>query len=124
MPSGKIHLQIWKHNAILSVGIACASVIMFESVAPLAFIPGYGIGFFIDPDLDQDGVTAAEYRMMRYMGDVGAFIVGYFMWYGDWSQFELFFQPWFSWMFFGNWFSDLLHIAADYGYLPRLLRGQ
>lgn len=163
MPSGKEHLQIWKRGTYLSLGIACASVIIFESVAPLAFIPGYGIGFFIDPDLDQDQITKSERRMLKYFGDVGAFIVGYFVWYGyrfthrndkgmhtshtpflgtlsrwayvfllpmifwvwyrDWSQFELFVQPWFIWLFFGNVFSDLLHIAADYGYLPRVLRG-
>ena len=164
MPSGKIHLAIWRRNRPLAVAISLTSMIMWWSLNPLAFILGYGIGLFIDPDLDQDMVTACEWRMMQYFGDVGAFLVGYFMWYGyrfthrkpkktytahsplfgtlsrwvyvflfpmifwvwyrDWSQFELFYQPWFVWMFAGNWFSDLLHIALDYGYLPKVMKGR
>jgi len=46
------------------------------------FQAGYFLGYYLDPDYDQESTTLAKWRMMRDFKILGAAIVGWFMPYG------------------------------------------
>jgi uncharacterized metal-binding protein len=48
----------------------------------IGWLVGYGLGRWIDPDLDQIGITAAEGRMVNEIPILGTLLVGYSSIYG------------------------------------------
>jgi len=93
MPNGRIHLILWKQYRTLAyalailvsfVGYWLGSTTKINSFYPLGFffLIGYFLGYYIDPDLDQESTTSAKWRMMRDFKLLGAFISGWFLPYG------------------------------------------
>lgn len=81
MPNGSTHAKIHKIG-ILPVALATAPVGLSSPVDYALILAGYGMGAFIDPDLDQVGLTQAEGRALRHFGFLGAIWVGYWLPYG------------------------------------------
>lgn len=82
MPDGKTHLKYWKRGLMPMVIASIFFSATMKSFYPMLFIVGYFLGLFLDPDLDQMSITAAEGRMTRTFGIFGAIFVGYFLPYG------------------------------------------
>lgn len=83
MPSGKVHLRVWTRllkPVMIAVSVLLFVELMFYQTAWTFFLaPGYLVGYYLDPDLDQIGLTAAEGRMMRAWGFLGACFVAYWL---------------------------------------------
>lgn len=85
MPSGKVHDRIWKISLfpvlVFNVVVLGSLSFYIRSSSPMAFIIGYLLGSFIEPDLDQLAITTSEGRLLRWFKDLGALVIGYFTWY-------------------------------------------
>lgn len=99
MPDGVHHHRVWRRNwlwvpplSVLAYGLVdpikltytctdlgCFSGNLFVS---LGVFLGYGMGRYIDPDLDQMGTTAAEGRMVNEIPILGVFLYGHWATYG------------------------------------------
>ena len=88
-PSGVEHFKYWKSAWFLPIVIAIVNLIpailtarTWEYAAiSLGICFGYGLGYFIDPDLDLVGTTSAEGRMLK-IPILGWFLVAYWTIYG------------------------------------------
>lgn len=80
MPSGRTHAKIWLYGAPVAIAIAAHNVMTSPTPAAAAgIIAGYTLGRWIDPDLDQFGITSAEWRAVRELRFLGVLIAMYFM---------------------------------------------
>lgn len=94
MPDGKTHLTIWKKHLSRWV-VACISLAFvmllgdwpIEAVLVFAFAGlGYVFGYYVDPDLDQVGLSSAEGRMLRDFPGPGAVVAAWWLVYGYVAQ--------------------------------------
>lgn len=84
MPSGQVHLSFWKSAWFLPIAIGGAFFIPLtwaSTCIALGILLGYGLGYFLDPDLDMVGTTSAEGRMLK-IPVLGIFMVTYWTLYG------------------------------------------
>lgn len=83
MPSGKVHYSYWK-EAIPVIGIisVVSAVTSKDLLLGSSVMLGYLFGRYIDPDLDQIGITEAEGRLIKDLKLFGVFIVAYWLPYG------------------------------------------
>jgi hypothetical protein len=146
VPSGQVHLSFWKSAWFLPIAVAGAFFIPLKWATfyiALGILLGYGLGYFIDPDLDLLGVTSAEGRMLK-IPVLGYLLVPYWSFYGAvfrrhhrsfwthsyvmstiirfayqfwWLVLFSTLPMWFAWIlsgtFFGLCISDGIHIWAD-----------
>lgn len=93
MPQGKEHLTLWRRYkplaiisgifiSILGISLYAASGIFWFILLGVFFIMGYSLGYYLDPDFDQEMTTSGKWRMMRTFKILGAFISGWFIPYG------------------------------------------
>lgn len=93
MPNGLTHLRLWQQHrphavigSLIFSGIGF-SLMVLTGVSWFIFLGalyllGYFIGYYIDPDLDQESTTSAKWRMMKHFKIFGAFLAGWFIPYG------------------------------------------
>ena len=62
MSSGKAHGQV---TVTAGVAVAVAVAFGYNPIAGLYFLLGSVVGLFVEPDLDIDGITASEKRVLR-----------------------------------------------------------
>ena len=88
MPSGQIHLQIYKRNAswIIPVNIACSLIAGGDFLFTASLVAGYGLGYYNSPDLDLIGINADEGRMMRHFPILGHLFVAWWFLYAGIAQ--------------------------------------
>lgn len=79
MPDGKTHGKLWGIAAPLPIATAAYQTYHGSWISGAGVIAGYMLGRWIDPDLDQMGITSAEWRSVRECGFVGVLITMYFM---------------------------------------------
>lgn len=92
MPLGKEHLRLWrKYKWVGLLTTVWFAACAFPQASPdnvywILAMPspwlGYLLGYYIDPDLDQANITAAEWRAMRDLGILGALLTMWFLPYG------------------------------------------
>jgi uncharacterized metal-binding protein len=83
MPNGEIHLRMWRTYFPLAAASAALVLVVFQDLGlALGVLGGYLLGRYIDPDLDQVGITSAEGRLMRELKIVGVLVTAWFVPYG------------------------------------------
>jgi len=98
MPPGFVHYRNWKAGWIVTT-IASALFLYLENwYVAIGLIVGYGLGYWLDNDLDQISITSAEGRMLK-IPILGWFLVAYSSFYGAifrnhhrsfWTHFPIF----------------------------------
>lgn len=82
MPDGLTHKRFydlgWAVCLPISISLFATGNYFFAS----GLLAGYGLGRYIDPDLDQIGITSSEGRIVNELSIVGKIIVGYSTIYG------------------------------------------
>jgi len=81
MPNGKIHYRNWYYAApIAFIGGGAVFYLTGGDLIVSMCVPlGYFLGRWIDPDLDQVGITNAEGRMMGELKIFGAITTAWFL---------------------------------------------
>jgi uncharacterized metal-binding protein len=74
MPSGKVHMKIWRHAWLLPICFCAAVSIWGYPIIGALIVIGYFLGRWIDPDLDELGLTSSEGRMMRELKVFGVLL--------------------------------------------------
>ena len=82
MPDGQFHHNMWKAGALVAVPAGIVSVVLVDWRFGLGLLGGYGLGRWIDPDLDQVSISSSEGRMMNDFKILGYVLVGYWTVYG------------------------------------------
>lgn len=82
MPDGETHYGYFKLGAFAAIPISAAVAIFSDPYLGAGIAIGYLAGRWVDPDLDQPGLTAAEGRMFREMRFLGALFASYWLPYG------------------------------------------
>ena len=85
MPAGYIHLNIWRRY-LRAVPLVSAGLMVVHWQLGLGFLLGYLLGYYIDPDLDQVGMSSVEGRLLNDFKLAGAFIVAFWIPYGYLSK--------------------------------------
>jgi hypothetical protein len=81
MPAGKVHAEYHRKYQLLAIGVGifafCVGLLYNSYICVVAvwFVIWYWAGRYIDPDLDLQGITAAEGRMLRELDILGVFLV-------------------------------------------------
>ena len=78
MPSGKIHLTLWKRWSWVIVPLTFMGMTLGPTFA-LGILIGYGLGYYFDPDWDQISITGGEGRILRHLKLVGSMMLGFFL---------------------------------------------
>jgi len=81
MPNGEVHFAKWKLGWL---GVVPTSFVLLplSPYASVGLLVGYGLGRWIDPDLDQITITKSESRMISDFHIVGWLLVAYSTIYG------------------------------------------
>jgi hypothetical protein len=99
MSDGKVHHKKWRQGWIVALPLSlivyglvdpfhpawsCSQLGCFSgnTVVSLGVLLGYGMGRYIDPDLDQMGTTGAEGRLVNEIPILGVFLYGHWATYG------------------------------------------
>jgi uncharacterized metal-binding protein len=76
VPDGKTHFKIWKRWRPIPLAAALILLVVFQDYAlATGLVVGYALGRYVDPDLDQIGITNAEARTMQDFKILGAVVV-------------------------------------------------
>lgn len=86
MPIGKDHLILWKRykNICVFFGVVLTAAVVYYTgdlqwSLLSSSVLGYLLGYYIDPDLDQPSMTAAEWRMVRDFKILGYIFIAWWM---------------------------------------------
>lgn len=82
MPSGKIHVNYYKKFLPITVIIGLLLTLSVDIISAIMFVTGYFMGYYVEPDLDQIGITTSEGNAMRNFGIFGTLWVMYWFPYG------------------------------------------
>lgn len=81
MPAGYVHLNIWRRYLRVITFIALGLTAVHWQLGLGVFL-GYLLGYYIDPDLDQIGLSAAEGRWLDDFKILGALFIALWIPYG------------------------------------------
>jgi len=82
MPDGQTHLKIWTAAWSVALPVAALTLIAGEPVIAAGITIGYGLGRYLDPDLDVMGTAGGDGRMVNELPIVGLLLYGYWSVYG------------------------------------------
>lgn len=82
MPSGETHYKFFKAGYTIAIP-ASAYLLSLNPAVGMGWLLGYSFGRWIDPDLDQIGVTASEGRLVNEVKILGHVLYGISSVYGS-----------------------------------------
>jgi uncharacterized metal-binding protein len=77
MPPGHVHLNLWKKYLPLPIVLSFIISFIWDLEAGASFLMGYGVGYYVDPDLDHISITAGEGRILRDFKIFGAIFLAF-----------------------------------------------
>lgn len=86
MPDGLTHLKYYNQGWVATLPTSAIIAVAINPWLGVGMLVGYGLGRWIDPDLDQVGITSSEGRIINELRIVGYVIVGYSTIYGAWFR--------------------------------------
>lgn len=88
MPSGEVHLRLYKRNSIWILPLLGTGAYIASNDLPFSIMSllGYGLGYYVSPDLDLIGLNSDEGRMMRHFPIVGHLMVAWWFLYAGICQ--------------------------------------
>ena len=82
MPDGRTHHVIWGRAWPVVLGTVGVLLVIQEYELAAGITLGYGLGRYLDPDLDVMGTTGGDARMVNELPVLGLLLYGYWSVYG------------------------------------------